>query len=684
MRQLFLLPFVALALLASVVLASCNQQTDKVSAQSFSWPDDQILPHFATPADSLDGFKVAERSITPDERLLLSSLQGIVNKTQPRIILFDRAQEGQYTWPDRLGLKVREYPAQDKWKLIRKYYGEVQGVVKYSVEKSQHYRNLATTLAGIHQALPVTDTLYHRLQEEGMELPVLVDISDLPYTTPVEIYTHLHETYWKDCTHRLIISLPQRNTGYVRDMAAATGAACTWLDPRKEEEAEVMRLFLRDMTPGESLILGWWPEERSGIGVGTEFGISTIPADYYENSTVYSAGDHTIYQPAVPRKPTLENKVYIALYMSDGDNVQYCQHAMSRLWGDEGRGKLPINWTVSPGLVDIGPGLLNYYYRTATDNDCLVSGPSGLGYALIYDAHNYKWHNNTRDLFDPYTRLTQRYLERSGLRVITIWDEVNRQQMESYADNCRYLYGLTQQDWERQEGKIPHHRIQDKLAFIPNYPCYCNGVDVIYRMNRRDLRSFDGSQPLFLSAQGESWKMGPDNIAGLKERFEELAPGKVVYCRADHFFALYNEANGMDFNLTLQPEMTISSSLPDVPSDRAADGSFSPEQAWIASAKGSQWVAFDFGKAYRINRYVVRHAESFGMDKAFNSTAFTVEVSTDGTEWQTVDSVADNNDKTTDKDIAPIDARYVRIVVTNGGQDDTVRIADVEIYGRTL
>ena len=66
--------------------------------------------------------------------------------------------------------------------------------------------------------------------------------------------------------------------------------------------------------------------------------------------------------PPVPKKPELENKIYLSFFMSDGDNVQYCQHQMSVLWGNKSRGQVPLNWTVSPGLADIGPGLLNYYF----------------------------------------------------------------------------------------------------------------------------------------------------------------------------------------------------------------------------------------------------------------------------------------------------------------------------------
>ncbi len=513
------------------------------------WAEGQVIPHFSKPAETLDGLSVASREMPDTEKMMFAALQGIVNKNQPRIYLFDVEREGKYKWSKILGLNINEYQPEKQWELVRKYKKELSGVILYSTEKSRHYMNLAATVGGLRNALPVTPNEYNRLVGEGINLPVLVDLTPLSLTTPAEIYNYLYDVYWDECTKRLLVSLNDHIPANIRDIAVASKAAIIWLDPRNAEENTVLKRFLGDMKAGESIILGWWAEERAGIGIGTEYGISTIPADFYENATVHAGLPHKIEFPVAPEKPKLENKIYITIFMSDGDNVQYCQHAMSQLWDDKSRGSIPINWTISPGLVDIGPGILNYYYRTATSNDCFASGPSGLGYMLIYDAHNYKWNLTNPSLFQKYARLTQRYLEKSGLRVITIWDQINEEQMDIFARECPYLYGVTQQDWERQQGKIPSFIKQNKLAFIPNYPCYANGVDVIYNMNKDTIASFDGSHPVFLAAQGESWKMRPENLLALKERLEQLSPGNIIFCRGDHFFALYNEANMMELRV---------------------------------------------------------------------------------------------------------------------------------------
>lgn len=651
--------------------------------KGISWPMGQAFPQFASISDTLDGLNLANDNFTPSEKVIFVALQGLVNKTKPRIFLYDKPSEGKNKWPENLNLRIREYPPDAKWALLKKYQREMTGVVLYSTEKNAAYRNLATTIGGIMNALPVTPADRQQLIKENIRLPILEDLTKLPFSRTTDIYQYLFDHYWKDCTKRLLISLNPSITTKIRDIGMASKAAFVWLDPRKEEERNLLKEFLSGMKAGQGIILGWWPEERSGVGLGTSYGISTVAADFYENASVYGGMSHRITLPEVPKMQKLENKIYVAIFLSDGDNVQYCQHALSKLWDDQSRGTIPINWTVSPALVDLGPGLLNYYYATATPNDFFASGPSGLGYALIYDALNNKWNLDTQaSRIDAYTRFTQQYLEKSGLRVITIWDNINDEQMNYYARNCRYLYGATLEDWDRG-APVKTTVMQDRLAFIANRPGYAGNIDAIYNNWKQRIKSFDGSKPLFLAAQGVSWKMGPKDIARLKEKLEALSPGNIVICRGDHFFSLFNEAHHLDFNLTLSPEMTISSSKTSTKAAYAADGTASGKYKWISAGRGEKWIEFDFKEDYLIDRYVVRHAGSDGMAPALNTRSFQLAVSTNNKTWKKVDIQQENTDNVTDITFNPVKARYVRLTILKAGRDHTARIGDVEIYGRS-
>ena len=84
---------------------------------------------------------------------------------------------------------------------------------------------------------------------------------------------------------------------------------------------------------------------------------------------------------------------------------------------------------------------MNYYYSTATPKDCFVCGPSGMGYAMpvnTLDEPGAPLGSTLDDelRMDAYARLTSRYLQRAGLRVVTIWDDLTPMQRRSFAKNC--------------------------------------------------------------------------------------------------------------------------------------------------------------------------------------------------------------------------------------------------------
>ena len=654
-----------------------------LEANELCWPEDRLLPCFLPPQSSVRSLDMSAAKLSDEERVMFCTLQGIINRTRPRILLYNHNEEPQSTWPSAHNLKTVAIPTSTPYALVKLFKEEINGLVLYSNDLCNHYSNLAVTIAGLDRLLPVTAEVRAKLVANGMDFPVVEDLTPLTMSTAYAVYNYLYNNYWSRCNHRLLIS-ERPNIPYVHDIGAACGSACVWLDPRNSSERVLLDKMLKDMTPGRDIVLGWYPEERSGVGEATKYGLSTVPADFFENTTVYTAVNKPVKIPPVPKRPKLENKVYAAVYISDGDNIQYCQHAMAKIFEQSGRGKMPMNWTVSPALADFSPMMLNYYYRKATTNDCFVSGPSGLGYAMPYDAHNTVYYANANNskLITPYAQLTQRFLEKSGLRVITIWDDISAIQRKVYAENCPYLYGLTINDWERQSGRLTTKVQSNWLPITVQYPCYANGVDVITDFFNRDIKNFKGKEPMFVTGQATVWDVGPDKLIGLKDKLDALSPGNVKIVRADHWFSYYNEAHHLPFNITLLQDMEITSSPTKTNVKYAANGSPSEGYVWISqTTDGTGWVQLDFKESYQISRYVVRHAEASGLDPQLNSRNFTVETSLDGETWTTAGTYVDNTAPVTEATITPIEARYVRVNVTNGGADGYVRIGDIEVYG---
>ena len=655
-----------------------------LEANELCWPEDRLLPFFLQPAASVRSLDMSAAQLSDEERVMFCTLQGIINRTRPRILLYNHNEEPQTTWPSAHSLRTSVVSTSSPYSLVKLFKDEIKGLVLYSNERTNHYSNLAVTIAGLDRLLPVTAAVRAKLVAAGMDFPVVEDITSLTMSTALDVYTYLYNNYWSRCNHRLLIS-ERPNIPYVHDIGAACGSACVWLDPRTPSEATLLDKFLKDMKPGRDIVLGWYPEERSGVGEATKYGLSSVPADFFENTTVYSAVNKPVKISPVPKRPKLENKVYATVYISDGDNIQYCQHAMAKIFEQSGRGKMAINWTISPALVDFSPMMLNYYYRKATTNDCFVSGPSGVGYSMPFNGLSTgsgTYYLSSGPKLTPYIQLTQRYIEKAGLRVITIWDNISSAQRKAFADNCPYLYGLTINDYERQSGRLAYAVQSGWLPIAPQYPCYRGDIDGITDFFNRDIKNFKGTAPMFVTGQADVWNLGPDKLIALKDRLNELSPGNVNIVRADHWFSYYNEARHLPFNLTMLQDMEITSSPAKTNVKYAADGSPSDGYIWTSrTANGTGWVQLDFKETYQISRYVVRHAEAAYFDPWLNSRDFTVETSLDGETWTTVGTHANNTAPVTDATITPVEARYVRVNVTNGGTDGFVRIADIEVYG---
>jgi len=672
-------------------LYSPYPQVTNISS-SISWPSGQALPTFATPAVPLDTILVQD--LSADEKITFSALQGLINKTKPSIYLLDSgADEGTYTWANTslVGFTSRIlYSNATRYNLVAKYANQLAGVVLYDPTISIHYRNLASTVAGLSNAIPVTPAIYSALTSQGVILPVVVDLTSLVYTTPVDIYNYLYNTYWPGCNKRVIVSANPSDTGdlhHTRDIAAATGGAVVWLSTTTTTERNVLKKFLGDMTPGQGIVLGWYTTERSGIVTATAYGIGTIPADFYISGTVYGGTDHRIRVPIVPNKPTLSNRIYICLFISDGDNAQYMQRAMRKIWDQNtsSRGIYPLNWTVSPGMVDLGPALLNYYYTTATTKDCFVAGPSGMGYIMPVNTLSETGAAVGNYLTDPvatdaYTRLTETYLQRAGIRVLTVWDNATSMNRASYERNVRNLYGATVQLFAGSSSVVASTE-NNRLRFDRLLTAYASTYASLRDTLSNQINAWNGSAPLFLSAQVSIWgEMKPNRMVDLCNELSSVYPGKLEFVRADHYFNLFNQANNLPFNLSMAAQTTVTGSAGGGNASLARDGT--PYTLWSSSAPGARSLTFNFGTSYNLSRYVIRHAGDTLLSQTLNTRDYRFQVSADGQLWSTIDTCISNAANVTDVEFPLVTAQYARILIDQPGADSVARIADVELYGR--
>jgi hypothetical protein len=114
---------------------------------------------------------------------------------------------------------------------------------------------------------------------------------------------------------------------------------------------------------------------------------------------------------------------------------------------------------------------------------------------------------------------------------------------------------------------------------------------------------------------------------------------------------------------------------------KAADGVAGNNSKWCTGVPAGTWQT-DLGAPATVRTVIVRHASAGGEALAFNTRAYRVQTSTDGTTWAAFATVSGNADGVTASTAGPVSARYVRIVVDTGEQGGgaTARIYEVEVY----
>ena len=206
---------------------------------------------------------------------------------------------------------------------------------------------------------------------------------------------------------------------------------------------------------------------------------------------------------------------------------------MRVLWSDPARGKVPINWTSSPLLLDAAPAILDHYRRTATENDLLLAGPSGTGYF-----YPDPWPD---DHLPTFLKSTRRYVDRSGMTIPYVLNRVDHRDVPLTASTA----GAYRREY-RPPGILLGWGERFGVQVIDGLPVSemrgISSVEEGRRVLAEARRGWNGKSPLFLSAGLFAWQLRPSDVV---ELVESLGPEFKVL-RADHYFALLRQARGLE------------------------------------------------------------------------------------------------------------------------------------------
>jgi len=331
------------------------------------------------------------------EQISARVIQGIMNREKPVVYLV--GSEKDEFWltqitADKIGISELDDSGYEK-------------IVYDPYSIKQKY--LAVTLSGIHDAVPVTESSNP-----------LFDITEM---TDKEIYDLMLETSQK--TSRSMISFrnkenPEHIDFIVKNKIFLSPLAITGINPllhvknKSRIEAGLLRSIMSNMEPDSPMIgyninsgiLG----EYETINYLSKYGCYSIPVPGVPNLSFFSG-----FPKAVPKHATftgnkkLENKTYVVILMSDGDNLDL---PYSKYESFSQPHETPLGWSVSPFLNEFAPTMFDYYSSHLPEKDTFVVAPSGGGFG--YPSKN--------KFLPAFIRHTSTFMRESNLEYLWLLD----------------------------------------------------------------------------------------------------------------------------------------------------------------------------------------------------------------------------------------------------------------------
>jgi len=389
-------------------------------------PYPTFFPKSPAPAEKL--LIVDVRPLPPDEKILLTSLQGLVNRDKPRIyLLFSVHDQRWLDWLKQTGRVKSEELIREPSSLIQRFKEHYSGAV---IPDPDLYMGhvIACNVSGAQDLLITSERLASQL-----DLPVKQDLRGRFKDNASALEWVSEELFDQLSHHLLICAHPNLAYNGSFDYIIQHRGIAFWLTGRVDNrrpdsdaiaEQEVMEsLFAR--LPVNIPVRGFWwhghgvgPGEGPGVTLGSRFGKVTVVSDGMANLSVHSGYTlQSLKQKSQPPDPKLDrDKVYFTFTMSDGDNLNTLFQYFTGYFEDEHHGAFPMGWGVGPTIIDLAPAVIEWYYQNAAPTDEFFCDVSGVGY--IYPPQFAAKYRDRDAVLDDYLSWTQKYMDRLDLHTV--------------------------------------------------------------------------------------------------------------------------------------------------------------------------------------------------------------------------------------------------------------------------
>lgn len=505
-------------------------------------PYPTLQPKRSAPAQHL--YVADARKLPSDEKLLLASLQGLINRSQPRVYII--WEDNDQFWLDAMqeqGQTGTPILVADPLSLLKTFPDAYRGAV---VADPKVYVSpcVAVDLAGLDNLVIATPGLASRLG-----LPIKTDLRG-KFKDDADALKYVRTSLLPRLNPYLSLCLDPILLGsQVDDIIAAKGMAFWITGPKAQtepganeeaERAEIEATFAK--LPMDAIVRGfWWRgdgvgiDEGPGVSLGSRFGKITTVSDYVANYSVLSGVQIlTLKQKPQPPAPKLDRaKVYLALTMSDGDNLCTWRGYFRSYFTDPLHGTFPVAYGMAPTLLDVAPTMAKWYFDHAAPTDEFLCDVSGVGY--IYPPDWAKALKDRPAAFASFYGWTQKYMERLDMKTVRLMN-VRTEDIAGVGADLPGV-GFLMPDYGTQGGDSYSHFTYTLPTGQPVFRAVSYGPGA-ERLAGEVRHSVGTTRPAFVNAF--IWNWG-SKLSDLKAMLEALGP-EYVAVTPTQLNALYRQA----------------------------------------------------------------------------------------------------------------------------------------------
>ncbi len=523
-----------------------------------------LFPRSPAPARELVVADLRQTSL--EEQILLTSLQGLVNREQPRLYFILSTFPGEPNPDERWLAWLRERGdidavrrVQDPLTLLGEFRDAYRGAV-VTDPGVPATMNVATMLAATEDLLIASPALAARLGLEAQR-----DLRGR-WRTNAEALQWAVETLWPKLNHHLL-AYNAPDWPYLIDYLFAHKAFSFWISGPLDgpppagaplaEQLVIERLLAR--VPPNVGCLGA-PYNGVGVGISEGPGVSLLTrygkflswSAQNANLSVHSgtpAAHASSLRPSPPPPgraaggegaldPT---KVYLTFLISDGDApINWYSFFPLRYWDDPVRGTFALNWSTGPSVYDLLPDVVDWYGVRANANDCFVAACSGAGYCYP-DAFGAQYAESDA-VFDDYLALTDASMRRLGLR--GLWTHTaTGERLAAFAERVPSVSFLLP-DYGRLAGTTAENANEVLAGRVPAFHALTSfnpdlGDAATAQLMLDDIRRYTpAARPAFMHVFVQCYPWSPTKLRAV---LDELGP-EYVPVRADELAELYLES----------------------------------------------------------------------------------------------------------------------------------------------